>query len=90
MSCGIGQRHSSDMAWLWCGQAGAAPIRPLAWEFPHAVSAALKKKKKGKIEIKKNFSSQGRKTCNYVGLWMLITYCSDHSRYIQLLNHYVV
>ena len=31
---------------LWCGQAAIAPIRPLAWEPPYAVSAALKDKTK--------------------------------------------
>ena len=35
MSCGI-------------GQAAVAPIQPLAWEPPHAASAALKKQKKKK------------------------------------------
>ena len=36
-----------DLAWLWlwCRLAAAAPIRPLAWELPHAVGAALKKTK---------------------------------------------
>ena len=28
----------------WCRPAAVAPIRPLAWKLPHAVSAALKKK----------------------------------------------
>ena len=31
---------------LWCRPAAVAPIRPLAWEPPHAVSVAQKKKKK--------------------------------------------
>ena len=35
--------------WLWCRPAAAAPIRPLAWERPHAAGAALKRKKKKKI-----------------------------------------
>lgn len=30
---------------LWCRLAAAGLIRPLAWELPHAVGAALKKKK---------------------------------------------
>ena len=48
MSCGRGHRHGSDtvLLWLWCWPAATAPIRPLAWEPPYAVSAALKKKKK--------------------------------------------
>ena len=36
-------RHPA-LLWLWCRPAAAAPIRPLAWELPHAVGAALKKK----------------------------------------------
>ena len=47
---GLRFRHcrGSDLAllWLWCRPAAVAPIRPLAWEPPHAVGAALKKKKK--------------------------------------------
>ena len=45
MSCGVGCRHSSDLAllWLWSRLAATVPIRPLAWEPPYAVGAALKK-----------------------------------------------
>ena len=48
MSCGVGHRHSLDLAllWLWCRPAATAPIRPPAWELPYAAPAALKKKKK--------------------------------------------
>ena len=48
MSCGVGHRPSSGLAllWLWCRLAAVAPIRPLAWEPPHASGVALKKKKK--------------------------------------------
>ena len=47
MSCGVGHRCSSDLAllWLWCRPAAVALIQPLAWEPPHDVGAALKKKK---------------------------------------------
>ena len=50
MSCGVGLRHSSDLAllWLWCRSAAVAPIRPLAWQPPYATGAALKRKKKKK------------------------------------------
>ena len=41
------------MLWLWHRLAAAAPIRPLAWELPYAVGAALKKKKK---ENKRNYT----------------------------------
>ena len=37
------------LLWLWCRSAVVALIRPLAWESPHATSAALKSKK---IKIK--------------------------------------
>ena len=45
-----GHRHGSDPAllWLWCRLAGAALIRPLGWEFPDAMCAALEKSKKKK------------------------------------------
>ena len=48
MSCGVGHRHGSDLAWLWLWQRPAAtvPIRPLAWEPPYAVGVALKRQKK--------------------------------------------
>ena len=47
MNCGVARRHSSDpvLLWLWCRLAAAALIRPLAWEPPYAVSAALKRPK---------------------------------------------
>ena len=57
MSCGVGHRHSSDSAllWLWCRLATTAPIRPVAWEPPYTVGAALKdqkkKKKKKKLHV---------------------------------------
>jgi len=33
------------LLWLWRRPAATAPIRPLAWEPPHAMGAALKSKK---------------------------------------------
>ena len=45
MSCGVGHRHGSDTALLWCRAAATAPIRPLAWEPPFAAGVALGKKK---------------------------------------------
>ena len=53
MNCGVGRRHSSDPTLLWCRPAPAALIRPLAWELPYAVGAALKSKKKKKKEKEK-------------------------------------
>ena len=46
----VGRRCSSDpvLLWLWHRPAATAPIRPLAWELPCAMGAALKKTKDGK------------------------------------------
>ena len=54
MSCGVGYRHSLDLAllWLWCRPAAVVPIRPLAWEPLYAMGAALKSKKKEKEKEK--------------------------------------
>ena len=50
MSCGVGRRCGSDLAllWLWRRLAATAPIRPLAWDPPYDVVAALKRQKKKK------------------------------------------
>ena len=47
VSCGVGHRHGSDptLLWLWCKPAAPAPIRPLAWEPPYAMGAALRRQK---------------------------------------------
>ena len=39
-----------ELLWLWCRLAATAPIGPLAWEPPCAISAALKRQKKKKKE----------------------------------------
>ena len=54
MSCDVGCRHSSDpeLLWLWHGPGATAPIRPLAWEPPYAVGAALEKAKRQKQKQK--------------------------------------
>ena len=58
MSCGVGRRRGSDPAllWLWCRLVATALNRPLAWEPPYALGAALKrpKKKKGKDKLKES------------------------------------
>ena len=46
MSCGVGHRHSSGLAWLLRRPAAAAPIQPLAGELPYAIGAALKRREK--------------------------------------------
>ena len=59
MSCGVSHRCGSDpvLLWLWCGLAAAAPISPLAWEPPYALSVGLKKKK-GKKKLINPFIPQ--------------------------------
>ena len=54
VSCGVGHKHGSDPEWLWLWYrlAATAPIRPLAWELPYAMSAALKKTKETKPKTK--------------------------------------
>ena len=42
--CGLDPK----LLWLWHRPAAVAPICPLAWETPYAMSAALKSKKKKK------------------------------------------
>ena len=49
MNCGVGHRRGSDLLWLW--PAAVAPMGPLAWEFPLAAGAVLKKKKKSPIAL---------------------------------------
>ena len=56
MSCAVGHhRHGLDPAllWPWHRQAATAPIRPLAWEPPHAAGAAqeMAKRKRKKIQF---------------------------------------
>ena len=51
MSCGVGCRHSLDMAllWLWHRLAAIAPTGPLAWVPPYAAGADLKRQNKTKM-----------------------------------------
>ena len=51
MSSGVGCTWGSDLAllWLWRRPSATVLIRPLAWEPPCAVGAALEKTKKKKI-----------------------------------------
>ena len=41
------------LLWLWCRLVATAPIRPLAWEPPHAAGATLKKGEKDQKKKKK-------------------------------------
>ena len=57
VSCGVSRRCGLDLAllWLWHRPAATAQIRPLAWELPYALGAALKgqktKKNKNKVQL---------------------------------------
>ena len=54
MSFRVVCRHGLDLAllWLWHRLAAIAQIKPLAWELPYALGAALKRQKKKKKGIK--------------------------------------
>ena len=53
MRCGIDRRQGLDsmLLWLWRRLAAAAPIKPLAWEPPHATGVAPEQTKKIRREI---------------------------------------
>ena len=59
--CGL----DPTLLWLWCWPAAVAPIRPLAWEFPYATGAALKRQKrpKKKKKRKKEKKKWGQENC---------------------------
>ena len=72
--CGSQTRLRSGVAWLWCRPAATAPIRPVAWEPPHAAGVALekaerpkKKKKKKRLLLKPGSSS----VCSGPCPWLL-------------------
>ena len=74
MSCGVGGRLGLDpkLLWLWCRPVTTAPIRPLAWEPPYAVGAALEKAKRWKDKKQKtkqdcgfDFDPRYLNLCNY-------------------------
>ena len=55
MSSGVGCRCGLDPAllWLWNRPVAIAPIRPLDWESPYAMGAALEKAKRQKKKKEK-------------------------------------
>ena len=73
MICGVGCRRGSDPAWLWLWGRPAAttPIRPLAWESPHAMGVALEKAKRQKNKKQKNKKTPGerRRSSGILGFW---------------------
>ena len=66
MTCGVGRRHGLDpeLPWLWCRPVATAPVRPLAWEPPYALGAALEKAKRPK---KKSINNKGWRECEEKG-----------------------
>ena len=76
VSCGVGHRQGSDLAllWLWCRLAATGPIRPLAWEPPYAMGAALERKEKKKERGRK----KGRKR------WYTLR-CNQYIVYLESL-----
>ena len=58
MTHGVGRRCSSDpvLLWLWHRPVAEVLIRPLAWELPYAVDAALKKKQNKQEQRQRNHS----------------------------------
>ena len=64
MSCGVSRRRGSDaeLLWLWHRLEATALIRPLAWEPPYAVGAALEMTKK---DPQKNFFLNLKSTFQY-------------------------
>ena len=92
LSCGIGHRHSSDLAllwlWLWCRLAAVAAIRPLAWECSYVEGVALKKKK---VNDKKNLWKHFfliLRIANFFKDFYLFTYLlcflGPHSRHMEV------
>ena len=59
MSCSVARRCGLDPAllWSWYRLAAVAVIRPLAWELPYTVGAALKQTKKKTHTQKDNITA---------------------------------
>ena len=60
MSCGVGHRWGSNLAWLWLWSRPEAIslIPPLAWEPPHTMGAALKRQTLQKQTKNKKLNAQ--------------------------------
>ena len=75
MSCGLGHRHSSDLAWLWLWQRAVAKVTngSIASQTPYAESAALKSTKNIYIYI---YIYKGNYTGKYKTIQMHILFDS--------------
>ena len=67
MSCGVGDRCSSDptLLWRWCRLEATVPTGPLAWEPPYATGTALKDKKYPPLLGKKQQQQQQQTVVQY-------------------------
>ena len=89
MSCGVGHRHSLDLAllWLWCKPAAVVPIQSLAWEPPYAAGATLKSKreKEGKRERedrergKKERTKESYISCSFASRYTIMSVIGIHT-----------
>ena len=80
MSCGVGCRRGSDPAlqWLWRRLAAAALTRPLAWEPPYAVGAALRKTKRQNTTLISCFYREIKhlsSECSYILNYSILNKC---------------
>ena len=57
VSCGVGHRRGlyPSLLWLWHRLEATAQIRPLVWEPPYALGAALEKTKKKRKKEKDKY-----------------------------------
>ena len=85
MNCGVGSRGDLDpeLLWLWCRPAATALIRPLAWEPPYAVGAALEKDQKKKKKIQKILNTPDTKILSTPKPIEETAYLVCHQKYFQ-------
>ena len=53
------------LLWLWRRPAATAPIRPLVWELPHTLGAALKNKQTNKQKTQKKKKKKKKELMNW-------------------------
>ena len=81
MSCAVGLRHALELVllWLWHRLAAEAPIRTLAWEFPYAMGAALKSKKKKQTNKKQKLKKNKKQKSKHQSMWIGEEYINNIS-----------
>ena len=89
VSCSVGHRCGSDLAWLWCSPAATALIHLLAQEPPYAMGAALKDTKnlgsKVTIEQYTLYYSYSNTYIDY--MYYLHRYINMCTYKLTILNH---